>query len=419
MIFPKPGSIFYKLLIAYALTIAIIAAGYGAVRIAGDTGESLDIPVENVEVYLRFLADEIGDPPDLRKAAEISGKTGLGIVIAGPNTEWSSSGKAANQKDHYITLNDGQYAFTFILPMDRGPFVILLLTILSVFSFAAILVNYALVKRILKPLGEMDTVAREFGVNRWELRVHAKGNDEFAALGRTLDAMADRIESYVKSTHGLLRAVSHEYRSPLTRMRVALELSNDARIKGIIEEEIKLLERMTGTLLERERLSEGSGSLSLTEVSLRDWLEAICSPYAASGLPVRSSYVGPETTARMDPARMEMALRNLIENSLTHAKGAAVSVTLSAYSAGKQGFSLEVADAGPGMSEGDIGRAGEPFFTSDSSRTGSRAGGGFGLGLSIVKAVAEAHGGTVMIRPVVPHGLSVTLRFQGLAPSLT
>ena len=132
-------------------------------------------------------------------------------------------------------------------------------------------------------------------------------------------------------------------------------------------------------------------------------------PYQKAGHPVRFEATGPDLEFPFDAARVEMALRNLVENSLRHAPGAPISLVVRTQPGG---FSLEVSDQGPGMPEALLGRIGEPFLSTDRSRTGDRLGGGFGLGLSIVQAVADAHGARLTARNLAPRGFSVTLQFS-------
>jgi signal transduction histidine kinase len=281
--------------------------------------------------------------------------------------------------------------------------------ILGCAVLTALAVSYALVWRLLKPVRDMNRVALEFGVSDWKQRVNPRGHDEFAVLGRTMDSMADRIEGYIRETHDLLAAISHELRSPLTRMKVALEFIDDERIKESLDEEIRVLDRLTGDLLEQRRLTTQPGALHREPTSLAAWIETATAPYRRAAVPVRLEIEGDDRTVSVDQARMDLAIRNLVENALRHAPGSPVTVRLRI---GKgAAFSVEVADEGPGMPEDLLGRLGEPFLLVDSARSGSRRSGGFGLGLSIVRAVAEAHGAAFSARNLSPRGFAVTLAF--------
>jgi len=109
---------------------------------------------------------------------------------------------------------------------------------------------------------------------------------------------------------------------------------------------------------------------------------------------------------------MDMALRNLVDNALVHASGSPIVVKLRTNKIMEGGFVLEVSDEGPGIPEQYLKRIGEPFLLVDRSRSGTRTKGGFGLGLSIVRAVAEAHGADFLARNLQPRGFSVTLSFE-------
>ena len=248
--------------------------------------------------------------------------------------------------------------------------------------------------------------------------------DEIGSLGRSFNKMADSLSALLESEQTLIRDISHEMRSPLTRMKMALALlaqdlgepseAVDSYIKQI-EKDIDRMENMVGQMLERARL-EGMGNSGLEKnmfdlTGLVETCVADHSLNASAGdkriLVERSegvTYWGNEMLLRR-------ALDNLIKNAL-HYTAAGTAVTVHLHSA--PGFlMLAVSDHGPGIPEDHLENIFRPFYRVDSAR--DRNSGGFGLGLAIARQAAELHGGHLTAANIQPDdsgrpgGLKMTL----------
>jgi len=423
---PPMKSVFFKLMTAYLVAFFLIAGGAGLVRFFSATSLNMHISSRNLHYYAETLTDRIGIPPAPAEAQKIAGETGLRISIEGPGILWSSAGDLVDNEsgifhrddmwsffsgvdEPYIEITKSGYNFYFrdFHADHHMSFIIWLIMTGSI--VAALVTSYLMVRHQLKPLHEMYEIALDFGVSDWKKRVRPKGSDELATLAGAMNSMADRIEEYIHSMHDLLAAVSHELRSPLTRMKVALEFIDDKNARESLNEEIDTLDRLTGNLLEQRRLATQQGTLNYEEVDLHSWVEEVCRPYFIKDCPLSVSHSGSDRKLLLDRSRMDMALRNLIENSLCHAHGTPIRISMD--TTGPQGFILGVSDGGPGIPDELIKRLGEPFLLGDTSRGGTRSGGGFGLGLSIVKAVAEAHGAVFYAENLHSGGLLVELRY--------
>lgn len=422
-------SVFIKLIAAYGVIFLLMISGAIIIRFLSVSSPNMEISVKNARDYVKYLVEEIGNPPDPEVAQKISRRTNLQIIITGPDLKWSSNGELwddemtlafgdeddiphflPQMRDFIIPITEGEYSYYFTefhsdFLLSASVWLVMIGSILL-----ALIISYLIVRHLLKPLREMNKVALEFGVSDWKKRVNPQGADEFATLGRTMDSMADRIEMYILSMHDLLVAISHELRSPLTRMKVALEFIDNNRIRESLNEEINTLDRLTGNLLEQRRLATGSGILKKEQVALHQWIETLCRPYTLEKIPLEIQKKGPDKSVLIDCNQMAMAMRNLIENSLRHAPGSPIVITVDTLKS-EEGFYLEVSDKGPGMTESLISRTGEPFLLGDPSRAGKRTDGGFGLGLSIVKAVTDAHGAVFSARNLKPAGFAVKLDF--------
>lgn len=417
-------SVYIKLFYVYILTFVFIIFGTLIIKVISSSSKNVEISIDNLRYYASGLTTEIGTPPDLKKAQEITDETGVQINILGPNMFWSSIGEhLEDEEDDYIwkfipiahdaaieiTRGDFTYSYNEFHADYLLSFTILIIMIITIIF--ALMVNFLMVRHQFKPLKKMYLTALEFGVSDWKQRVNLKGDDELATLAGAMDAMADRIESYVISMHDLLVAISHELRSPLTRMKVALEFITNNEIKDSLNEEIDTLDKLTGTLLKQRRLATQNGILNIESVQLHEWIKVVCEPYKNQKVDLNILFNGPERTCYIDSSQMEMVLRNLIENCLKHAPSSPIKILINTSK--PNGFKIDVSDQGPGMVETLVGRVGEPFLLGEYSRSGKRNGGGFGLGLSIVKAVVEAHRGEFSAKNLIPNGFSVSLVFQG------
>lgn len=273
-----------------------------------------------------------------------------------------------------------------------------------------------LARRISRPVEKLTEATRRFGGGELGFRIEGpqcrhdeavdphpvRRRDELGELMRAWNEMAGRIETLVSGHRELLANVSHELRSPLARIRVALELlpktpESGARIADV-EQDLAELERLIDDVLTASRL-EAAGLPARPEpcavASLFDQLRerATHDPLLA-GKQLRVAQPLPEITLVADAALLKRALWNLVENA---AKYGAPPIVLSAEQSGDR-VRLTVSDAGPGVPPSERETVFAPFRRLDKARTPDAGGRtGFGLGLTIAKRVAEAHGGTIRV----------------------
>jgi signal transduction histidine kinase len=207
---------------------------------------------------------------------------------------------------------------------------------------------------------------------------------EVAELARSFNQAAGRIEQLVASHKTLLAHVSHELRTPLTRMRMALELlpgEDRPELKARLAKDIGELDGLIGELLLASRLDALEGLAAPRDVELL----ALAAEEAAE----HGAEVGGEpVTIRGDPRLLQRLLRNLLQNARRHAGGSAVEVTVRPLDGGAR---LRVADRGPGVPEAERERIFEPFYRpAGTTQTGESV----GLGLALVRQIAQRHGGT-------------------------
>lgn len=264
-------------------------------------------------------------------------------------------------------------------------------------------------------LRQLEDAARRFGSGDPTSRAPEDGGDEITAVAHAFNQMAGdlaaRAAALTAADHSrrqLLADVSHELRTPLTAIRGYLEtlsmpeLDLDAarrsKYLSIALEESDRLERIVGDLLDVARLDAGALQLELTDVSVTDLFRRVAERHEkdaeAKGVAIRTTVDDHADLIRGDAGRLEQALQNLAANALRHAvTGGFIELTSSRSS---EGIVIAVRDSGEGIAEEHLGRVFDRFYKGDSARGGG--GRGSGLGLSIVKAIVERHGGRVTAR---------------------
>ncbi len=258
--------------------------------------------------------------------------------------------------------------------------------------------------------GDLSTrVAKEMGTRR----------DEIADLGRDFDVMAERLQELIAAQQQLLNDVSHELRSPLARLRVALELARQRQGSALtatfdrIETETERLDQLVGEVLTLARLQTRQGGFRSDPIDLAELIGTVADAAGfeadVEGKSVRVAIPEAGTlhfTVRGDGELLRRALENVVRNAVRHtACGTAVSIEL--RQAGEHAIAVDVCDCGPGVGRDFLPKLFEPFARPDASR--GRSSGGYGLGLAIACRAVQAHGGTIEARNQQPNGLCVTI----------
>jgi signal transduction histidine kinase len=264
-------------------------------------------------------------------------------------------------------------------------------------------------------LRSLETAARKLGSGDLSARAPDRGGDEIAAVASAFNAMADDLSARAEALAAsdrvrrqLLADVSHELTTPVTAMRGYLEtltmpeLTLDAATRGryltIISDETNRLERLIGELLDLARLEGGGGSLRVERVPVADLFDRVTARHEHAS---RSAGVTLQTTIEPgaehvtgDQDRLEQALQNLAANAIRYAPRGST-LRLAARPA-EGGVALSVEDEGAeGIAAEHLPHIFDRFYKGDASRAGVK--GGSGLGLSIVKAIVERHGGRISV----------------------
>ncbi len=270
-------------------------------------------------------------------------------------------------------------------------------------------------------LGSLQAAAASLGAGNTSARADVGGHDEIAALAETFNSMAGELEARLadleqadRVRRQLLADVSHELMTPLTAMRGYLEtlampgvvtdaVTRDRYLRVVTEETLRL-EALIGDLLDLARLEGGGVEIETSDVPVSWLFERVAERHAvvtaARHITLRTEIQPRADHVRGDGRRLEQALQNLVANAVRHTPdGGRVTVTASRDGAD---IRIRVEDSGPGIPDEHLQHVFDRFYKVDQARAAGAT--GSGLGLSIVKAIVERHGGRVSVARGEPGG---------------
>jgi two-component system sensor histidine kinase CpxA len=284
-------------------------------------------------------------------------------------------------------------------------------------------ISYLLALYLTSPVKKLRSVVQSFAQGNLDVRVAPQlggRRDELADLGREFDHMAERIAALISSQQRLLADISHELRSPLARLTVALELARkNSTGKGTvaldrIELETERVNKLVGQLLALTRLESGAERVPPEMVDLEDLVQEVIDDanYEAKPLhkEVKVVHLAP-CRVRGSAELLRSGIENVIRNAIRYtAEGTAVEVSLTTR---LNTAVVTVRDHGPGVPESELQHIFEPFYRVGEAR--ERSSGGVGLGLSIADRTVKLHCGSIHAENV-NDGLSITIEFPLSCP---
>lgn len=409
------GSLRIRLVLLFVLmalaTTAIFVAGMQRALSAG--WDALLRPI--VVDYVDRLSAEIGTPPDPARARALAERLPLSVRIEGPVTQFDSHPgqrhwhrhETADDENPRLLRRETADGHRIVFGLgDRdwadGPRGIGWLTLGGLLLLTAL--AYGLVRHLIRPLDDLRAGAQRFGQGLFDDPIPVRRQDELGELATQVNAMGRDIRAMLDAKRELLLAVSHELRSPLTRARLNAELVVGGPAREALLSDLEDMGDLITDLLESERLAQGHWALQRESCGLNTLVHDVVEErFSCARLQLQLEPDLPK--APLDPVRLRLLLRNLIDNALRHGGAAATATHLSTARVDGR-LRLVVRDFGPGIEEAQLGRLGEAFHRPDAAR--QRSTGGVGLGLYLCRAVAQAHGGELRFRNAAP-GLEVTL----------
>jgi two-component system, OmpR family, sensor kinase len=313
-----------------------------------------------------------------------------------------------------ITGRDGTTYTVLLDPLPhRGlfspPFSLLAKTILALLALVISgVVSYGFARSITRPLELLQWTAKQLAAGRLETRTApsvGRRQDEIGMLAREIDAMAGRLAAMVEARQHLLRDMSHELRSPLARLQMAVGLARQSGTDGVaqlarIEREGERLEQLIARILEYARLERDSSTLAREDVDVADLVRHVVldAEFEAQGsagrihLSLAAEADGPAAClSNADPAVLHTAIDNVVRNALVHGGDGPIEVGVGTLGGE---IVIEVRDRGPGVPPRDLTRIFEPFFRVARDEPG-RPVNGYGIGLALAVKAVQLHGGRV------------------------
>ena len=365
-----------------------------------------------------------GPPPDGRGGFSFSppgGRSG-GFGRGGRDPFWD--GLAVRRRgpaDMAALLVDGALAGTVMVMSGEPPFMRRVTAVgptMALVAGGVLVVGGAMIALVVfgparRRLRQVQDATEQLGAGDLRARAPEEGGDEITAVARSFNHMADELtrraqalESSDRARRQLLADVSHELMTPLTAMRgyietlSMVELQLDAptreRYMRIVSEETTRLENIIGDLLDLARLEGGGTTMRRERVSMESLFTRVADRHerelSARNIDLDRHVAAGAEEAVGDPDRLEQALQNLVANALRYTPDDG-QITLKAER--PERLLITIRDSGPGIPEDQVGLIFDRFYKGDASR---RTAAGSGLGLSIVKAIIERHGGTVGVR---------------------
>ncbi|HZZ11431.1 MAG TPA: ATP-binding protein, partial [Paraburkholderia sp.] len=291
-----------------------------------------------------------------------------------------------------------QLVATFYRPAGSPwPIEVLAAAVMAIIVASAAAAYFA--RRVTRPLSELAKAASVVADGGRAPRLIEEGPQDVRNAARAFNAMTDEVTRTLASQRQLLSAVGHDLRTPITAMRINLEFVEDYELRDRLQINLNELQDLTESVLSAAR---GAGGEVKRNVDLAALMESLCADLDDLGEPVSWTSHAPAPLA-CRPNEIRRALRNLVENAVSYGGKANVELSQSASE-----YEIMVEDEGPGIPEADQRRVFEPFVRLEGSRNDET--GGTGLGLTLVKAIAEGHGGGVILENRPEGGLRARLR---------
>jgi signal transduction histidine kinase len=414
----------FKILLFFSLTVLIVAIILGISftnRIKPHFKSEL---LPNLARYIQYVVADIGSPPDLTRAKSLALELPFEMRIEGIDIEWSSRSDiqpisqyrlkrapepyqnylvGSLRNYHYLLSIKGEYRYLFIVDSDFGDHQSRRHWLLFLVLGGILIGLYLLIHRLFIPIKVISRQVDKIGAGVFDHPIESEGGDELSVLANGINAMSTQIKSMLDGKAGLLLAISHELRSPITRMRVNLELLDESSTRDALIDDIKEMGQLVSSILESEKLSTAYAPLNRTTSHLAELIELVIEQHFPSqGIELSLS----ADDGFVDEFRFKLLLKNLLDNASHYSSNNAPAIKVS-LTAQNEEVALSIRDYGSGISAEDLDHITEPFYRADSAR--QRSTGGYGLGLYLCHQIVQAHGGRIKITSQIDVGTTVSV----------
>jgi signal transduction histidine kinase len=374
--------------------------------------DSFESPLEEWSTY---IAGRIGEDPEIAKLAARNHHMGVllrtseGEYAFGPDGEPVTPEFLAENNSNVRTIlvhghGDIRYSFYLSDSLTSGSNQSVLWLLIGGLLFLVGVV-YVVQLSQLRPLRWLKESVEKVSAGDLSTRVPVVRMDEVGQVARAFNHMTERVEQMLNDHDRLMADVSHELRSPLARMKVALEMLPEGDKREQIATDIREMEALTSALLERERIKNRTARPDHAEIDLVAMTRGIVDSFSGGTPDVVLTDSPEKLNFHADAALLKVLLQNLVDNAVKFSvdDSRAVEVQLAQDD---ESITIRIHDDGAGIPEDMTERVLEPFVKLDPSR-GHRS--GYGLGLNLCQRIVQAHNGSIEIQPRQPRGTSVTV----------
>ncbi len=317
--------------------------------------------------------------------------------IFGNNNYWFSTSKFKNAVE--IKIRSGNDVIEFLVPkeMVSTSSVRLFVIWTTLPSIVLIIIALIFLKNQTKPLVKLAKAAEKFGKGDYVNDFRASGSQEIRKAAFEFDRMAKRINRHLNQRAEMLSGISHDLRTPLTRLKLQLAMLKQKEVSEKMSRDIDEMEKMLNDYLQ---FAKTQSQESTTTINLNELLVTIKDDFESDKIFLNENNLSIKMKAR--PTALKRSFKNLIQNSLTY--GNKVDIHLQK---GNKIALVIIEDDGPGIPEDQYKNVFKPFFRLDKSRSLNQS--GVGLGLAIVEDIINSHGGNIQLGKSKYNGLQVKI----------
>ena len=315
--------------------------------------------------------------------------------------------------EHALQKNNNNFALSINIGKDqwlnvkatiyiRYVFRQLFLIIAEILIFMTIYVAAWSVSRFTRPLKKFKLAAEQLGIDLHSQPVDIYGPPVVQEAAQAMNQMQDRIQDLIRDRTQMLAAISHDLRTPITRMQLRSHMLEDKATSDSFIADLEEMQLMINEVLAFSR--EDAKTEDKSTIDLVSFLSVICDEYSDLGFEVEFAALSNRLPIMGRPLSLKRAFTNLINNAKRY--GNKVNVVIKKWG---NDIVITITDDGPGIPESDIQHVFQPFYRAEKSR--NRDTGGVGLGLAVTHDVVKVHGGIIELSNIKPHGLQVTISF--------
>ncbi|MBB4287885.1 ATP-binding protein [Roseospira goensis] len=417
-----------------ALAMAFAGEPARIVRVGAAPAGALLPPGRPARMMPHAVDPSVGAPGPGASGPGASGMPGMGH----PMPRWGRAGDPSFREGLHrlmmgdpdeqalavsVALADGRWLNVVAqVPRPQGFWTPGALASMGLMSAVILTLSVWAVRRTTRPLRAVAEAARRMGVDPRRDPLPETGSRELREVARAFNTMQERLSRLVDNRTRLLAAISHDLRTPITTLKLRAEFIEDAEERARMLATLDEMEHMVRATLDFAR--DDVAAEPARPVDLAALVAALCDDLAETGRPVTladgtgdttESAPAPAAVIRGRPTALRRAVTNLVINACTHGGGARVRLEPAMVLDDGPGWAVVVRDDGAGIPEDHLARVTDPFYRVEGSR--ARSTGGIGLGLSIVQAVADAHGGRLVLRNRPEGGLEARLEVPAGRPA--